>query len=154
MQTGYLTNLIRRHPFLQELNPHYFHLLTECASLMRTGIGQEIFHESENARHFYLICRGRVALETFVSGGNITVQTLGAGEALGWSGLIPPYRWHLTARAIEPCELIAFGADELREAAEENHDFGYDLTSRIARVMAKRFHFTQQKLIDSYAVVQ
>ena len=33
-----------------------------------------------------------------------TVQAVNAGEALGWSWLFPPYRWHFSGRAIQPTE--------------------------------------------------
>ena len=72
------------------LNPNYFHLLNECASSMRFGVQQQIFQEESDADHFYLIRAGRVALETFVPGtGVITIQTVGAGEALGLVMAVP-----------------------------------------------------------------
>src|ERR1051325_1852573 len=103
-----LEGLIVNHPFLSGLNPHFYHFFNECAVLQRFATGQEIFHEHGNADHFYLILNGKVALETFVPGcGMVTIQTLGSGEALGWSWLFPPHQWHFTANATEPTELIA-----------------------------------------------
>jgi hypothetical protein len=47
-----------------------------------------------------------------------TVQAVNAGEALGWSWLFPPYRWHFSGRAIQPTEneLILPGSDVHPEA--------------------------------------
>jgi CRP/FNR family transcriptional regulator, cyclic AMP receptor protein len=113
---GALEQIIAEHPFLSGLNQNYFHLLNECASGMRFGVQQQIFQEESNADHFYLIRAGRVALETFVPGtGVITIQTIGAGEALGWSWLFPPYRWHFSARSIDETDVVAFDARVLRE---------------------------------------
>ena len=36
------------------------------------------------------------------------VQTIGPGDALGWSWLFAPHRWHFTARAVES---VAGGSD-------------------------------------------
>ena len=44
-----------------------------------------------------------MGLGTFISGrGYMTVQTLGEGEVLGWSRMVPPYIWHLNAQAMLP----------------------------------------------------
>jgi hypothetical protein len=85
-----LESLIVNHPFLSGLNPHFYHFFNDCAVLQRFATGQEIFHEHGKADHFYLILNGKVALETFVPGcGMVTIQTLGSGEALGWSCSFP-----------------------------------------------------------------
>ena len=148
----YLHKAIVAHPFFKGMNARYLHLLTDCASGVQFGVGQEIFHERQVADHFYLIEKGQVALETFVPGkGATTIQTIGAGEPLGWSWLFPPYEWHLTARAVEPVEVVAFGAVSLRESAEENHDFGYDLAMRVGRVMLARLQATRRRLVELYA---
>jgi CRP/FNR family cyclic AMP-dependent transcriptional regulator len=147
-----LEQIIAEHPFWKGVNPHYFHRLNESASEMRFAVQQQIFQEGSDADQFYLIHAGRVALETFVPGtGVITIQTIGAGEALGWSWLFPPYRWHFSARSIDESDVVALDARALREKAEENHDFGYDIAMRIAQVMLQRLQATRMQLLDFYA---
>lgn len=143
--------LIVAHPFFVNLNPHYVHLLADCASFERFGPGQDIFREGQQADRFYIIHKGRVALETFVSrSGPTAVQTIHAGGALGWSWLYPPYQWQFSARALEPVEAVAFGAASLREKADENRDFGYDLLLRVGRVMLETLQGTRRKLVEFY----
>lgn len=147
-----LEPMIAEHPFMAGLNPHFLHLFNECATFKRYGPGQEIFHEHLSADHFYLIKHGSVALETFAPGlGNITIQTIHTGDALGWSWLFPPYTWKFTARSTDASELIAFGAASLREKAEENAAFGYDLVMRVAKVLSERLQATRRQLLDFYA---
>jgi CRP/FNR family cyclic AMP-dependent transcriptional regulator len=147
-----LEQIITEHPFWKGLDPHYFPLVNECASEERFGLQQQIFQEGSDANHFYLIHAGRVALETFVPGrGVVTIQTIGAGEALGWSWLFPPYRWHFSARSIDATATVALDARALREKAQENHDFGYDITIRVAQVMLQRLQATRMQLLDFYA---
>jgi CRP/FNR family transcriptional regulator, cyclic AMP receptor protein len=118
---------------------------------MRFGVGQDIFREGQSADHFYLIHKGTIVLDTFVPlEGGTTIQTLLAGEAFGWSWFFAPYTWHFTARAIEPAELVGFNAAHLREKAQENHDFGYDLAMRIGRVMFERLQTTRRRLVEFY----
>ena len=146
-----LETIITGHPLLEGLNTHYFHLLKEAAFLERFGQDQVIFQEGFDADHFYLIHRGRVSLETFVPGhGIVTIQTIVAGQAFGWSSLFPPHLRDFTARAIEATEAVAFGARDLREKAEENHDFGYQLAMRAGKLMLQRLKATQLQLVEFY----
>ena len=155
MQTSYLEDAIAKHPFWTGLNPHFLHFLNACATLERYGADQPIFHERGEADHFYLITKGRVSLETFVPGkGCVPLQTLGPGDALGWSWLFPPHEWQFSARAIEPCELIRFGAVGLRERAEENRDFAHELVTRVARVLLQRLQATRRRLVEFYEPIE
>ena len=146
-----VAQMVVDHPVLAGLDPHYRHLFTDCVTSVRCGVQEEVFHEGADADHFYLIQAGRISLETFVPGrGSVPVQFLGAGEALGSSWMYPPHRWQFTARAVEPCQLLAFGAARLRAQAEENHDFGYELMRRVSRVMLEQLQSTRRKLVEFY----
>ena len=148
-----LESTIATHPFTKDINPRFLHLLKECATFERFGIGHEIFHESFEADRFYLIHSGRVALQTFVPGtGVTTIQTIGAGEALGWSWLYPPYRWHFSAVTVDPVEAAAICAKTLRDRMEENHEFGYALTMGVGQVMLERLQATRLRLLEMYGV--
>jgi CRP/FNR family transcriptional regulator, cyclic AMP receptor protein len=71
-------------------------------------------------------------VESFVPGrGVTTVQTISAGDALGWSWLFPPYRWHFSARAIEPTEFVAFSASYPRQQAKEDPASGFELIKQV-----------------------
>jgi CRP/FNR family cyclic AMP-dependent transcriptional regulator len=148
-----LEDILARHPFWNNLPPQYFPLLIECAVIERFRPGEQIFSDAE---HFYLIHHGKVALETaYVPGeGLITIQTLGAGEALGWSWLFPPHQWHFSARAVEPTEAVVFKADALRNKAKETPAFGYDLALRVGGIMLHQLQSTRIRLLDICEVSQ
>ena len=146
-----LEEMIVKHPFWAGLNLHYFDLLKKCAGFQRFEASRSIFQEGGNADHFYLIQKGRVTLHAFVPGrGVVTVQTLGAGDALGWSWLFPPHQWHFSAHSSDPTEAIVFGAKLLRDEAEENHDFGYELTKRVSKMLLQRLQGTRLLLVNFY----
>jgi CRP-like cAMP-binding protein len=145
-----LEPLIIQHPFWQNLHPRYAHFLGECATFQHLGPQQQIFRTGWQADNFYLIEQGRVALETpFIPGkGVIIIQTLSAGEVLGWSWLFPPYVWHFGAITLEPTDLIVFDAEFLRRKAGEDHEFGYELAMRVGAVMLERLQATRLQLLD------
>lgn len=146
-----LSEMIGGHAFARDLDHRYLHLLNECATCERFGMEQVLFEEGGPAEHFYLIHSGLVALQTFAPGrGMVTIQTLGPGEVLGWSWMVPPYRWHFTAMAVEPLEVVAIYAPELKARMEENHDFGYAVLKRMAPVMLERLQSTRLRLLELY----
>ena len=148
-----LETTIATHSFTKEINPRFLHLLNECATFERFGAGQQIFQETFEADRFYLIHSGRVALQTFVPAkGVTTIQTVGAGEALGWSWLYPPYRWHFSAVAVEPVEAAGLCARTLRDRMQENHEFGYEIAMRVGQVMLERLQATRLRLLEMYGV--
>jgi CRP/FNR family transcriptional regulator, cyclic AMP receptor protein len=151
-----LEDILAGHPFWNNLPPQYFPLLRECATIQRFEAGEQIFKKGYDAENFYLIHHGKVALETaYVPGeGLITIQRLGAGEAVGWSWLFPPHQWHFSARAVEPTEAVVFKANALRNKARETPAFGYDLAMRVGGLMMRQLQATRQRLLDICEVSQ
>ena len=84
--------------------------------------------------------------------GSIIIQTLDEGDVLGWSWLFPPYRWKFSAKAIESTRAIALDGKCLRGKSEEDHDLGYELLKRFARVVQERLDATRLQLINVYEV--
>jgi CRP/FNR family cyclic AMP-dependent transcriptional regulator len=151
MQT--LEAILAEHPFFAGFEAGYLQLMTGCASNVHFDAGEYIFHEGGDASHFYLIRQGKVALETWAAQhGPITIETIEAGEVLGWSWLFPPYRWHFSARVVEPMRAIALDGVCLRAKGEADHDLGYELMTRVAQIMMQRLQATRLQLLDVYGV--
>jgi len=144
-----LKELISEHHFFKGLNPDYLPLLTSAATFLEYKPQDLIFNEAAEADHFYLINWGCVGLEAHVPLKQpVTVQRIGNGDALGWSWFFPPHAWRFSARALDSTEIIAFDARVLREYADENHDFGYDLLVRMGQVIRDRLQSTRELLMD------
>jgi CRP-like cAMP-binding protein len=146
-----LEAILVQHPFFKDLAPRYIQLSAGCAANVRFKAGEFLFREGEAANQFYLIRHGKVALQVFVPHrGPITIETIPAGEVLGWSWLFPPYRWHFDAQALELVRAIAFDGQCLRDKCEEDHDLGYALMQRFAQIMLQRLQATRLQLLDVY----
>jgi CRP-like cAMP-binding protein len=142
---------LREHPFLAGMNEENFALIVGLAAHATFTAGQYIYREDQPADRFFLIRHGRVALEVHVPGQSpIIVETLMAGDPLGWSWLIPPYRSHFDARALELTRTISLDAKSLREQMEAHHSLGYDIHKRVAPVVAARLASARRQLIDLY----
>jgi CRP-like cAMP-binding protein len=108
--------------------------------------------EGEMANRFYLIESGKVVLESGEGFGEpVIVETIGAGDLVGWSWMFPPYTWHFTARAAEATEAIFFYGTILREYCERDPSLGYELFKRITPVMLKRLQAARHRLLSVHA---
>ena len=143
--------VLARHPFFAGLDAQMLDLLSGCAANMRFKPGDYIAREGDPADHFYIIRSGRISIEIRTPNrGPHPLQTIGAGDVLGWSWLVPPHRWHFDGRAIDPVRAIGLDAECLRARCDDNHQLGYRLLSRFAGVMTKRLKATRMQLMDVY----
>jgi CRP/FNR family cyclic AMP-dependent transcriptional regulator len=146
-----LERILAEHPFLKGLDKPHLKLITGCASNVVFKAGEFLFREGDDANLFYFIREGRVVIETFIPNkGPIAIQSRTAGEVTGWSWMVPPYRWHFDARAMEQTRAIALDGKCLRGKMEDDHDFGYEMMRRFALLMAERVEATRLQLMDVY----
>jgi len=144
-----LSTRVALHPFLAGMNHRQLALLTDCAGARHFKAKQTILREGEFANGFYLIETGNVALESEAGlGESIAIQTLGAGNLLGWSWMFPPYVWQFTARAVKPTTALFFCAAILREYCEKDHSLGYELLKRISAVMVTRLQAAHDQMLS------
>ena len=140
---------VATHPFLIGINAPHIRLLADCAMRSQFTAGQVIFQKGETANRFYLIERGRVALESSMGDDIIRIDEVGPGDLLGWSWIFPPYVWHFDARAIEPTTAIFLYGTILREYCENDPALGYELFKRMSEVMMRRLQAARVKLSEA-----
>jgi CRP/FNR family transcriptional regulator, cyclic AMP receptor protein len=146
-----LERILAEHSFFAGLESQYTNLLVGCAANVRFDAGSYILKEGEEANEFYVIRAGKVALEIFAPQRKpIILATLGEGEILGWSWLLPPYHWKFHARAVEDTRAIALDGKCLRAKCEQNHDLGYELLKRFTQIIDRRLDATRFQLLDIY----
>jgi CRP/FNR family transcriptional regulator, cyclic AMP receptor protein len=151
METRGLGRLIAEHPFFAGMAAEYCELIGGCARNVRFDKGQYLFREGEPADEFFLIRHGRAVLEIMAPGrGPLRFQTVGAGEVVGESWLLAPYRWIFDAQALELVRALSIDARCLRQKAEENHDFGYEMMKRFMGMLVQHLHAAQLQLLDVY----
>jgi CRP/FNR family cyclic AMP-dependent transcriptional regulator len=146
-----IDTLLRASPVFEGLEPDALSLIAGCASNVRFDQGAVLFREGGAADTFFLVRHGTVALELFVPArGAAVIETIEAGEVVGWSWLFPPYRWHFDARALTQLRATAFDGACLRGKCDEDPALGYELMSRFAQVLIERLQWTRLRLLDVY----
>lgn len=151
MMTSGSEDDLARIPALDALTGEQRARLAEIARPVRFAAGERLFDEGAGADRCWFVESGRIALATDVPGvGEMVVQTLGAGEVLGWSWLVPPFRWHFSATAMAPTTALELDAAALQALAEEDPRFGYVFTRSLFGVLLHRLQATRARLLDLY----
>ena len=144
-------SILRQHALFAGLADAHLRLLAGCARNHRFRPGQYLFRENDPADEFFLIREGTVALEVHAPGRvPNTFATLGQGEVVGISWLVPPYRWMFDARALGEARAIGVDAACLRAKCDADHDLGYALMQRFLQAFVKRLHATRMQMFDVY----
>jgi len=139
------------HAFLSGLSERHRMLLASGVRPFTAAPGELFAREGETAKTFYLIQAGHVALGLHTPDrGVVPIQTVGAGEIVSWSWLVPPHRWQFDCRATDAVQGLAFDAQWLRDRCEQDHELGYHLLKQLLTVLANRLAATRLQLLDIY----
>ena len=145
-----ISNALACHRFMSGLEAKHIEKLMKHATQATFEAGTYVFHESEPANSFYLIRSGRIHIELSAEHGTVLVQSVGPGDFIGWSWLLPPHKWRFDAHVVERSELIVLNGQELRDELEEDHELGYRLMLKFIEVIAQRLEGSRIQLMDLY----
>lgn len=151
MEVRHVADELAAHRFFTALPVELRARLADCANNVVFVAGQQLLREGTPADSFFAIRSGRVAVGMRTPNcGLALIETLHAGDILGWSWLLPPYRWHFDAVAIEPVRAIELHAACIREYLDGRPQAGFDLVRGIAAVMEERLESARMRLLDLY----
>jgi len=137
--------------FFAGLTDAHLDTLASFSTAAHYNSQQRVFKSDTDADKFYIIRDGKVGVEIpAVAGEPLRIQTLGNGGVLGWSWLIPPYRWLFDARALNASNIILVDGAKLRDQCEKDPSLGYQLLKRFAVLMAERLNASRVVAIKEY----
>jgi CRP/FNR family cyclic AMP-dependent transcriptional regulator len=143
--------LVAEHAFFKEMTPAYRSLVAGCGKNVHLNAGELLARTGEPANQFFAIRAGRAAIELHSpEQGPLILQTVDAGDIVGWSWLFPPYRWKFDIRAVEVVRAISFDGECLRGKCERDPLMGYDFMKRFAQVFMERLESARLQLLDLY----
>lgn len=146
-----MKELVASHPFAVGLNEEHLALVAACAKNVSLEAGAMLCVEGASADTFYLLRRGHVSIQVHQAGhGSIVIETVGPGDVVGWSWLVPPYRWTFDARVLQPVGALAIDGACLRAKSLEDPALGFALLSRVTQDLLERLQATRMRLLDLY----
>jgi len=116
-------------------------------SRIQLASGAQLFSLGASADHLYVVERGRLSLTLpmQVQGReqDVQVEERLPGQTVGWSGLIPPYRFTLKATALLESEVVALTRSALLDHFARHPFVGYAITRNLAAVIGQRLQVFQ-----------
>src|SRR5512140_1622297 len=144
---------LRKIPWFQELKDEHVRKFASISKLRPVKASEVIFREGDTHESVYIVIEGRVSLEMFVPHkGKVRFYTAEPWEIFGWSSVTPNVHLRTAgATAVLDGMLIKTDAEKLTQACDEDHDLGYLMMRRLARVVAGRLQVTRLQLLDMFA---
>ena len=125
--------------------------VTGCTRPVDFVAGEYLLRTGAPADECFLIEQGRVALEAHVPARPADVlATLGPGDLVGLSWILPPYRWAYDARAVQPVRAIAIDARRVRERCDADPRIGYHRLQGVLRAAIDRLQAQRLQHLDIY----
>ena len=135
------------HELLNGLSSDEAEQVLKLGTRLIVPSGAELFRLGDHADRLFLTERGRVrlTLPMQVRGKEeeILVEERSPGQIVGWSALIPPYRFTLTATAPLETEVIALPRETLVDYFAAHPAAGYKIALNLAVVIGHRLHLFQ-----------
>jgi CRP/FNR family transcriptional regulator, cyclic AMP receptor protein len=141
--------LIGALPLLRGLSPEQIARLAAVARHVSLPRHHRLFEEGGPADRFWIVDAGEVALDVLIPGvGRLVIETLGRGDVVGLSWLVPPYQWQFGALCTQPMQAFEFDARAVRAACAEDPEFGYAVALRFMTVASHRLQATRGRLVQ------
>jgi CRP-like cAMP-binding protein len=132
---------------LRGLSPEEVEQALSFGTRVTIARGTELFRLGDPADRLFVVERGRIrlTLPMQVRGQeeDVLVEERSPGQTVGWSALIPPYRFTLTATAPLETELIAFSREALAEHFAQYPSVGYVVSLNLAAIIGQRLQLFQ-----------
>ena len=103
-----------------------------------------LFTEGQPADHLFLTAEGTVDL-SFLLPGRVrtpatTIVSVPRGRAFGWSSLMPPHRYRLTAHCTsETCKVLCLNREPLIHLFDTDMQLGYEVMVNLTTLLSARF---------------
>ncbi len=116
--------------------------------------GTTIFNEGDNADELIVLQEGEAVLQITIRdvlkqvNKRITVDITNPNGIVGWSALVEPYIYTLTAVCLQKTKVLSIDGVKLRGLLQDDKLVGYEILKELVKVVASRLNDTRQVLIS------
>lgn len=139
---------------------------TELESIVHTAeekqfeAGTIIFQGGDRADELLILQEGKIALQLTLPQGNgqmnrrVTVDIISRNEIVGWSAIVEPYVYTLTAVCLQDVKALSLSGTKLRWLLRDDHKIGHQILEGLIQVVASRLDDTRRVLISERSLTQ
>jgi CRP-like cAMP-binding protein len=143
---------LTRFPVFTHLTEEQRINVADVARDCRYPDAAELFREGDRATGCWVIRGGQVTLSLPVPGHlQMVIDTLHHPDVVGWSWLVPPYRWAFTATTVGLVDAIELDAVRLRALTGRDPTLCCNLLLGLFEGLLPRLQSTRARLLDVYA---
>lgn len=114
--------------------------------------GETIFENGERAKYLYVLASGQVDLLADVPAerrsvrDNVVIDTVTTGGCFGWSAMVAPHFYVMTAVCTQTAELVIISGAELMGLLEEDNSIGYGVFQSLSHIIGARLRDVEKTL--------
>jgi CRP/FNR family transcriptional regulator, cyclic AMP receptor protein len=143
-------SVLGAQPFLRGLSDRHLTRLAASCQHIAVPARHRLFEEGATADRFWLVDAGQVKLDAMMPGGSrLIIETLGRGDIVGLSWMMPPYQWGFGAITAQPTQAFEFDARAVRDACDDDPGLGYEISRRFSMAVVRRLQATRTRLLET-----
>jgi CRP-like cAMP-binding protein len=133
------------------LNDKQLAAIQGCCEAADYKRGEKIFAAGETSEYFWIVGEGQINLTWEMPKGpaipESTITTLTPGMPFGWSSMVAPYKYRLSARCdSRNCKVIRIQRERLNRLFAADAQLGYKIMSKVMVVARQRFHQLREEV--------
>ena len=150
-----IVNALKRSEMFLGLEDKYLERIASLPSSHEKTLQSDeiLFRVGEPADTLYVLKEGRVDLVAEVSPEaelgkqNLVIEIVTMGGCLGWSAMVAPHYYFLSAIAGVPSVLVCISGSELMALSDKDSYLGYRVFNGLARIIGSRLRDYEQVLL-------
>lgn len=143
---------VRNAPMLEGVSAEELLELEAIAHFEEATKGERLFVRGEEAEKFYIVKDGTFALSLPLRRLDevleLALEEKGAGESLGWSTLVAPYRSIYSCYCTEEGRLFSFERGDLTRLMSMDQELGTRISINLNRMIADRLRSLQSLWLE------
>ena len=150
-----IVNALKRSEVFLSLEDKYLEIIASLPSSCEKNLepGEILFQLGERAEFLYVLKEGSINLVAGIildpeqAKTKLVVDRVTVGDFLGWSALVAPFSYVLTAVAEVPSIVICINGRELINLSNEDFYVGYKVFSGLADIIGSRLREYEQMML-------
>lgn len=146
-----MIELLKEAGLLKGLLPDELDKIQQLCEARNIKKGTHIFEVGASADFLFLVVEGEIELRFKVVYLNASIEIpldrKRKGEAFGWSALVEPYEYTLSAVAAQDCQLLQLRGRDVERLCAENNHLGYVLMNNVVKLIGMRFSVLEKALV-------
>jgi CRP-like cAMP-binding protein len=147
-----MADFLAHSSLFEELDQPLLDWLAHQAVIKTYAMNDELFSQDSIADYLYLMIDGRVGFSLCDDSSvhRVFLRAIeGPGSPLGWSALVDPRRYRISARALEVTHVVTLPGNSLQKFCEQQPATCVRIMRHVLQIISSRLRLTRVRLVAS-----